>query len=120
SFEPKEAPPGTMVVIKGTGFDPYRSYDVSFGGSYPTGSNGTPTVISLLVPVNALSGIISITGGDQNMSTSEQFTVIPLIEGMQPREGFPGDQVSIWGWGFSPSSTVSFNGVLATPSSQNY
>lgn len=79
-FTPTTDEPGAIVVITGTNFDPTPENNiVTFGGVPATVTASTTTTITVVVPVNAITGKISVTSNGTTIESTELFTVIPII-----------------------------------------
>jgi IPT/TIG domain len=117
---PLEGPVGTNVTILGNGFGASQgSSTVSFNGVLATPTAWSNTEIRVPVPAGATTGPIKICVAGKCVSAGK-FTVTPTITSVDPPEGAIGTEVMILGRTFGPtqgSSTVTFNGVLATPTS---
>jgi RHS repeat-associated protein len=123
SLNPSAATIGSTVTITGTNFgDSYDSLQVYFSENvYPAPTativSQSPTSIQVIVPASAETGSVQVlVNGDEATSP---FTVIPtpMISQLSPPSGVAGTTVAIYGTNFGSSqgsSTVSFNGVLAT------
>lgn len=110
---------GSTVTITGSGFSTVASENlVKFNNTVATISSATSTSLTLTVPAGATTGKISIARGGFNVSSLNEFLVLPLaINSFTPAIGVPGTSVSIVGSGFSGIATnnlVKFNGVTAT------
>jgi Glucodextranase, domain B/IPT/TIG domain len=113
---------GASVWISGSNFGSAQgSSTVTFNGVTATTSSWSATGISAVVPSGATTGNIVVTVSGV-ASNGTQFTVVttPQIAGTSPTQGGVGASVWISGSNFGStqgSSTVSFNGVAATPAS---
>ncbi len=122
SISPASGSVGTVVTIAGTGFGPSQGNStVAFNGVVATPQTWNSGTITVPVPANATSGniVVMVSGVASNGSP---FTVVPVINSLAPSAGAIGTSVTISGSGFGPiqnGSSVSFNGVLATPSAWN-
>ena len=121
SFTPTSGPVGAAVSITGTGFT--GASKVTFHGTPATTfSVGSDTSISATVPSGATTGPIAVTtaGGTGTSGTSFTVTTIPppgapTISSFTPTSGPVGTTVSITGTHFTGATSVTFNGVAATP-----
>jgi hypothetical protein len=117
---PQEGPIGTSVTILGSGFGASQgSSTVTFNGVLATPTAWSKTAIRVPVPSGATTGpvIVCVAG---KCASAGKFTVTSTITSVDPPEGPVGTEVMILGTSFGAtqgSSTVTFNGVLATPMS---
>ncbi|MBI5800674.1 MAG: DUF11 domain-containing protein [Verrucomicrobia bacterium] len=113
-FTPTSGGPGTTVTITGT--DLSTASQVKFGNS-PTAASFNPpsaTQITAVVPVDALTGPISVTVSAGSLSSSGTFTVSPRVDSFSPAIGNIGTLVTIFGANFiSGQTTVRFGSVQA-------
>jgi hypothetical protein len=65
------------------------------------------------VPNGAVPGPTSLTTADGTATSSQSFNPTLSITGFSPANGPPGTVVDIQGIGFTPGSTVQFNGTAA-------
>jgi YD repeat-containing protein len=120
SLSPNVGPVGTSVTVAGSGFGATQGTStVTFNGTSATPTSWTSTTIVVPVPAGASSGpvVVSVSGQNSNGST---FTVSPKIDSVAPTSGLVGSGVTITGSNFGAtqgSSTVTFNGTAATPTS---
>ncbi len=122
SLSPTSGTVSTPVTITGINFGATQ------GASTVTFYNevaATPTswsVSSIVVPVpsNAITGAVTVTVN--SVPHTANFTVAPVVTGLSPASGAVGTSVTITGANFGAtqgSSTVTFNGVAAAPTSWN-
>jgi hypothetical protein len=113
------------VTISGANFGASRgSSTVTFNGTpdNPNFSSWNSVAITTLVPAGTTTGNVVVTVGGQS-SNSVLFTVTkptPSITSLSTTSGLLGTPVTITGTNFAAiqdTSTVKFNGTLATPSS---
>ena len=120
SLSPDTGPEGTSVEITGTSFGATQGTStVSFNGTAATPTSWSATSITVAVPAGATTGDVVVTV-DGEASDGVEFTVTPAISSLSPDSGPEGTTVEISGTSFGATqgtSTVSFNGVAATPSS---
>src|SRR3984893_15148134 len=127
NLSPSSGVVGTAVVISGTNFGTTQGTStVTFAGvqAAPTSWNGTSIVAP--VPAGAVTGNVVVTVGGQ-ASNGSSFTVTtsapaPSIANVSPGSGAVGTAVVITGANFGTTqgtSTVTFAGVQATPTSWN-
>ena len=124
AINPTSGPIGTNVVITGTNFGPtvgtIQSF-VTFNGTQTRASNWSDTSITAPVPSGATTGNVLVSVGGVS-SNGVVFTVTPppSITSLSPNFGPVGTSVTIAGANFGASqgtSTVTFNGTTATPTS---
>lgn len=80
SFTPTDGPPGTSVVITGSGFT--GATDVAFGGASAGDGNysvDSATQITATVPAGAATGTITVTTPDGNFESADSFTVDDFV-----------------------------------------
>ena len=124
SLSPLSAGVGSLVTISGSNFGSAQgSSTVSFNGTVATPTSWSATSISIPVPLGATTGNVVVTVGGV-ASNGMLFTVTsasaPNISSLNPTSGAVGTSVTISGSNFGPtqgSSTVTFNGTAATPTS---
>ncbi|MBI2264669.1 MAG: IPT/TIG domain-containing protein [Armatimonadetes bacterium] len=126
SISPSSSTVGSQVAINGSNFGATQGQStVTFNGVSASVVSWSGTQISCTVPNGASSGnvIVTVSGLASN---GVNFTVTvpppgnPAISGINPNSGQVGTQVTITGSNFGAAqggSTVTFNGVLASPSS---
>lgn len=121
-ISPNVGPAGQSVTISGTSFGASQGTStVSFNGTAATPSSWTATSITVPVPSGATSGNVVVTVGGL-ASTGFGFTVASHITTVNPASGAVGDSVTVTGTDFGATqgtSTITFNGTAATPSSWN-
>ncbi|NGP88233.1 IPT/TIG domain-containing protein [Fodinibius halophilus] len=120
NIQPDSGPPGTMLTVKGKGFQPHASdMSVGIGSSSATVISATKDQIQAEVPEGASSGPVKVTVGGET-ATGPQFTVetkAPGISSVNPDSGTVGTEVTIKGMNFSATTSensISFNGTSAT------
>ncbi len=120
SLNPTSGLIGTSVGIFGGGFGaPQGSSTVTFNGVTATPTGWFRDSITVPVPVGALTGNIVVTVGGI-ASNGVLFTLTPNISSLNPSSGPVGSSVTVTGTNFGGTqgtSTVTFNGTAATPSS---
>jgi len=113
---------GTAVTITGVNFGATQGAStVKFNGVTATPTSWADTSISVPVPATATTGNVVVTVGGV-ASNGLSFTVIlaPSLSSLTPNAGLVGTSVVIAGSNFGATqgaSTVTFNGVTATPTS---
>jgi Carboxypeptidase regulatory-like domain/IPT/TIG domain len=122
NLSPNNGPVGTSVTITGTNFNATQGTStVTFNGVSATPTNWSATSISVPVPSSATTGPVVVTVNSQ-ASNGSTFTVKPNINNLSPTTGSTGTAVTITGTTFGSTqgtSTVTFNGTAATPTSWN-
>ncbi len=117
---------GTSVTITGTNFGALQgSSTVSFNGAAAMPSSWSATSIVVAVPAGATTGNVVVTVGGvasngMTFSVTSVSASAPSIASLSPNSGPVGTSVTITGANFGISrgtSTVSFNGTGATPTS---
>jgi len=125
-INPTSGPIGTNVIITGTNFGPtvgtIQSF-VTFNGIQTRASNWSDTSITAPVPAGATTGSVLVNvGGVPSNGVVFTVTPPPSITTLSPNFGPVGTSVTIAGANFGASqgtSTVTFNGTPATPTSWN-
>jgi len=124
SLNPTSGVAGTSVVIAGANFGATQGTStVTFSGTAGTPTAWSATSITVPVPAGATTGNVVVTVGGV-ASNGLNFTVIlpPSISSLNPTSGSIGTTVTITGANFGATqgtSTVTFNGTAATPTSWN-
>jgi len=123
SLNPMSGLVGTSVTISGTNFGATQgSSTVKFNGISAVPTSWSASSIVAPVPVSATTGNVVVTVGGM-ASNGVSFTVTvpaPSITSLNPTSGVLGTSVTITGANFGASqgtSTVSFNGIGAAPTS---
>jgi hypothetical protein len=120
SLAPTSGPVGTTVTINGANFGATRGTStITFNGTAATPTTWSANSIVVPVPAGATSGNVTVTVNGL-ASNALPFTVVvaPSITNVAPSSGPVGTAVSISGANFGATkgtSTVSFNGTAATP-----
>jgi hypothetical protein len=117
SFTPKSGGRGTLITLSGAGL--LSTTSVSIGGiNAPVYTVTSNSKVTVTVPDNALTGIVSIltNGGAANTQglTIDKFTVTPSVNGFTPTLGKAGDNIVIQGTNLAGVTAVKFNGINAT------
>jgi hypothetical protein len=124
SLNPSSGAVGTSITIVGASFGATQGTStVTFSGTTGTPTAWTATSITVPVPAGATTGNVVVTVGGQ-ASNGSNFTVLvtPSITNLNPTSGSVGTPVTITGANFGATqgtSTVTFNGTTATPTSWN-
>jgi RHS repeat-associated protein len=119
NLSPSSGSAGTLVTITGTNFGSTQgSSTVAFNGVTTTPIGWSNTQIVAPVPAGTLTGNVVVNVSNLN-SNGLGFTDNSAgISSISPVLGIVGTSVTIVGTGFGPtqgSSTVTFNGTLASP-----
>ncbi len=124
SISPISGPIGTNVIITGTNFGPtvgtIQSF-VTFNGTQTRASNWSDISITAPVPAGATTGnVVVFVGGVSSNGVLFTVTPPPSITSLSPNFGPAGTSVAIAGANFGAlqgTSTVTFNGTAASPTS---
>ncbi|MFZ0761144.1 MAG: IPT/TIG domain-containing protein [Candidatus Sulfotelmatobacter sp.] len=122
SLSPTSSPIGSAVTITGINFGAAQSTStVTFNGTSATPTSWSATSIVVPVPAGAMTGNVVVTV-DGVSSAGVAFTVLqpPSISSVSPSSAAAGVPVTITGTNFGATqgtSTVTFNGTPATPTS---
>jgi large repetitive protein len=120
-LSPEQGPANALfqqsVVITGTGFNSVTG--VSFGTKAATSVTiNSNTQITVLAPVGAATGKVSVTNPKGTATSTDTFTVVapPTVISFSPSSGAVGSSVTITGANLvgTGALTVSFNGTPAT------
>ena len=123
SLAPSSGPVGTAVTITGTNFGASKGTStVTFNGTAATATSWSATSLVVPVPAGATTGNVVVTvGGVASNGLPYTVTVpAPTVTNLAPSSGPVGTAVTITGTNFGASkgtSTVTFNGTAATPTS---
>ena len=111
TITPDHALTGRLVYIHGAGLS--GATGVEFGGIPATWFSASDDTISVVVPIDARSGPVTVTAPGRSWR-SEYFRVIQFsVTSLSPDHGPVGTQVVITGAGFTPATEVTFNGADA-------
>lgn len=122
SLSPTSGAVGASVTISGKNFQSTQGNNtVTFNGTVAAPTNWTNTQITVPLPGGASTGPVVVTAAGLT-SNSKTFTVkpTPTISSVSPNFGAAGISITISGTNFGSTqgtSTVSFNGTAATPTS---
>lgn len=122
SLTPASGITGQSVTIAGAHFGAAQGTStVTFNGAAAAATSWGDTSITAKVPASATTGNVVVAVGGQ-LSNGVPFTVIPppAISSVAPISGAAGQSVTISGSNFGATqgtSTVTFNGIAATPTS---
>jgi IPT/TIG domain/Kelch motif len=113
SISPSNGKTGSTITLSGQYFTSDKSaINLLFTGANTTPAeivSSSPTSIQAKVPIDALSGPITVTVRGVAALEKPNFEVIPNITDFTPKEGGIGNLVTISGSGFTASSSVSFS-----------
>jgi hypothetical protein len=113
SFTPGSGITGTKVTITGTFL--CGASNIKFGSvAAPNFSVYSSTQLGVRVPNGAVAGPISLATAAGTATSSTNFTPTLSITSFSPASGPPRTVVDIHGIGFTPGSTVHFNGTAAS------
>jgi IPT/TIG domain len=116
SFSPTSGPIGTIVTVNGTNFTGTTA--VRFNGASAGFQVSSPTRLYAQVPAGATTGPISVTNPAGTGTSATNFTVAggggaPTVSSFTPTSGPIGTIVTVYGSGFTGTTTVKFNGISA-------
>lgn len=122
SFAPASAEPGTVVTVTGTNFTGATS--VTLNGITTTLSVTSSTTLTFVVPTAATAGVatIVVTGPGGTGTNNVAFTVLPspiTITSIAPASALPGAVVTVTGTNFTGVTSVTVDGLAATPTVVN-
>ena len=115
SFTPLAGVVGSVVTINGSDFG--NASSVQFNGTEVGISNFrvySSKEISAKVPVGATTGGITVVTPAGSYTTTNDFTVAPVVSSFTPPSGTIGTQVNITGVNFKDITDVWFGSVRAT------
>jgi Bacterial Ig domain/IPT/TIG domain/Purple acid Phosphatase, N-terminal domain/Putative collagen-binding domain of a collagenase len=115
---------GTPVVITGANFGASQgSSTVTFHGTAATPTSWSATSITVPVPTGATTGnvVVTVSGvASSGVSFTVTAAAAPVISSLNPSSGTVGTAITVTGTNFGASqgsSTVTFHGAAATPTS---
>ncbi|SHG80306.1 hypothetical protein SAMN04488109_1914 [Chryseolinea serpens] len=114
SFNPLSGAVGSTVTISGSNFD--NASSVQFNGTEVGNLNFqviSPYAIAAKVPVGATTGVITVTTPAGSCTSSNNFTVAPVVNSFSPPSGPAGTVVAVSGNNFENITDVFFNGIKA-------
>jgi hypothetical protein len=122
SLSPSSGPLGTVVTISGSGFGAGKGNStVTFNSTAATPTSWSASSIVVPVPTGASTGNVVVkAGGQASNAMTYTVTVGPVMTNLSPAHGPVSTVVTITGSNFGStmgSSTITFNGVAATPTS---
>ena len=106
---------GSLAMISGNNFGTStRAGTVTFGQLAATITSWSPSSIIVQVPSVGTPGSLPVSVHTSiGTSNSLPFTVLPTIASALPSSGSVGERVTISGYNFGSSGSVTFNGVRA-------
>jgi hypothetical protein len=123
TLSPASGAVGTVITITGNGFGATQnSSSVKFNSRVATPISWSDSSITVAVPIGAASGVVGVTVGGASTWASFSIVPSPIISSLSPALAAVGISVTITGSNFGSSqgsSTVTFNGVAASPTSWN-
>jgi hypothetical protein len=125
NLNPTSGPVGTPITITGTNFGVSQGTSaVTFNGVTATPTNWSATSIAVPVPAGATTGsvVVKVGGITSNGVNFSVTSTAPSISNLNPTSGAVATPVTITGTNFGSSqgtSTVTFNGTTASPTSWN-
>jgi hypothetical protein len=122
SLNPASAPLNWPVTIAGSNFGQSPGTVKFFNNLTAPIDSWTNTSIQARVPANAASGPVTVTSASNVTSSGSAFTLLgpPTLTSLTPAAAHLNEVVTIAGTNFmgtQSTSTVTFNGVSATPTS---
>ncbi len=116
TMAPETGPVGTPVTLTGTNFTGVTS--VTFAGTNSTTVSAPITSLSatqmnVVVPTNAVTGLVIVTTPGGVIASTNNFTVTPRVDAFAPLLGPVGTTVTVSGYNFTGTTAVRFNGVNA-------
>ena len=116
TFTPTTGVVGASVTLTGTNFTGVSS--VTFAGANSTTISApitslVATQMTVLVPTNAISGLITVTTPGGVITSTGNFTVTPRVDSFTPLLGPVGTTVTVSGRSFTNATAVRFNGINA-------
>ena len=111
SFSPTSGFTGSTVQIKGTALD--TTTQVLFGSSPAAFTVISPVLLEVTVPNGTKKSKLTVTTPNGSVTPKTKFEPTFGITSFKPLSAAAGAKVSIKGEGFTPNSSVSFDGVPA-------
>jgi hypothetical protein len=120
SISPASGIAGTRVTITGSDFGVSQGTSfITFNGAQARVLGWSDSQILAVAPAGVESGSVEVVSAGGTSNGNVEFTIAPLLLNIEPSAGPVGSTVTINGSGFGSyqgSGTVTFNGVLASPS----
>lgn len=123
-FTPNHGSPDQVVTITGQGFSATpASNTVAFHGVAATVTAATTSTLSVVVPVAATTGPISVTVGNQTVTSTDSFVIDetglpPVITSFSPTLASAGTTITLIGQHLDPmlgQTNTAIDGQAATP-----
>ena len=111
-ISPTQGEAGTTVSITGAGLT-YAKFVAVGQCPVPAWALQNDNLITFVLPSQATTGVITTSGSEDNVSSTQTFTVTPQVIGVQPLTGASGSVVVITGAGFVGTTQVAFGGAPA-------
>ncbi len=112
SFTPSSGITGSAFTIEGSGLGSVSEVKLGkFAASFTVLSS---TQIEAIVPNGAKPGKVAIAGPGGSATTKAKFTPSFSLTSFSPKHAAAGKAVTLKGVGFTPSSTVAFDGTPAS------
>ncbi len=111
SFSPASAITGSTIIVTGSALD--STSQVRIGALEAAFAAASPTELEVTVPNGASKGKVLVTTAHGSAKAKGKFAATFSITSFAPQSAAAGSKVTIKGIGFTPSSTVSFDGTPA-------
>ena len=111
-FSPSSGITGSTIIITGSALD--STTQVRIGTLEAAFAVASPTELEVTVPNGTGKGKVSLTTAHGSAKAKSKFAATFSIVSFAPQSAAAGSQVTIKGIGFTPSSTVRFDGTPAT------
>jgi hypothetical protein len=113
SFSPSFGQPGNIIIVNGSGFTSASAIEFN-SQTFADFNVISDNRISLIIPIGATSGPLSVTANGSTSTSASNFLVAPNITGFTPASGASPTQISISGQNFVVGGTsVKFAGTNA-------
>jgi hypothetical protein len=108
---------GSVLSISGTGLGDVTLVDFG-GGVSAVPTKATATGVTVVVPISAFSGPVTLHAGGTTVTSAVPFTITLSIESVSPTSAGYGADITITGVGLQAVRGVTFNGVVGTITSR--
>jgi hypothetical protein len=115
SVSPTTGPAGTSVTITGSGFGTAPGQSVRFNTVEASVSSWSDSSITVSVPSNAVTGLLTVSTADGLLSNGVSFTVPLTIIGVDPTSGPVGTVVAISGSSFGATQGTGSASIGSAP-----